>query len=66
MSYVREAGSGGHPPVLHGRAGAQPTPTEVTTDRAPASPRVLEEVMPAACHVGSSMRIILSRLITDG
>jgi IS6 family transposase len=28
-----------------------PRPSEVTTDRAPAYPRVLEEVMPAACHV---------------
>ncbi|HKR49537.1 MAG TPA: IS6 family transposase [Pseudonocardiaceae bacterium] len=26
-------------------------PTEVTTDRAPAYPRVLDEVVPAACHV---------------
>jgi IS6 family transposase len=26
-------------------------PTEVTTDRAPAYPRVLDEVLPAACHV---------------
>jgi IS6 family transposase len=28
-----------------------PRPSEVTTDRAPAYPRVLDEVMPAACHV---------------
>ena len=27
------------------------SPTEVTTDRAPAYPRVLEELGPAACHV---------------
>jgi transposase-like protein len=26
-------------------------PTEVTTDRAPAYPRVIEELIPAACHV---------------
>jgi transposase, IS6 family len=26
-------------------------PTEVTTDRAPAYPRVLDELLPAACHV---------------
>jgi transposase-like protein len=26
-------------------------PTEVTTDRVPAYPRVLDEVLPAACHV---------------
>jgi transposase, IS6 family len=26
-------------------------PTEVTTDRAPAYPRVLDEVVPEACHV---------------
>jgi transposase, IS6 family len=28
-----------------------PRPTEVTTDRAPAYPRVLDELLPAACHV---------------
>ncbi len=28
-----------------------PSPTEVTTDRAPAYPRVLDELVPAACHV---------------
>ena len=28
-----------------------PSPTEVTTDRAAAYPRVLEELVPAACHV---------------
>ena len=28
-----------------------PHPAEVTTDRAPASPRVLDELMPSACHV---------------
>ena len=26
-------------------------PTEVTTDRAPAYPRVLDELVPEACHV---------------
>jgi transposase-like protein len=28
-----------------------PSPTEVTTDRAHANPRVLDELVPAACHV---------------
>jgi transposase, IS6 family len=28
-----------------------PSPTEVSTDRAPAYPRVLDELVPAACHV---------------
>jgi transposase, IS6 family len=28
-----------------------PKPTEVSTDRAPAYPRVLDELLPAACHV---------------
>jgi transposase-like protein len=28
-----------------------PPPTEVNTDRAPAYPRVLDELLPAACHV---------------
>jgi transposase-like protein len=26
-------------------------PTEMSTDRAPAYPRVIEELFPAACHV---------------
>ena len=28
-----------------------PRPSEVSTDRAPAYPRVLDKVLPAACHV---------------
>ena len=28
-----------------------PRPTEVSTDRAPTYPRVLEELLPAACHI---------------
>ena len=28
-----------------------PRPTEVSTDRAPAYPRVLDELLPSACHV---------------
>src|SRR5947199_2709666 len=28
-----------------------PSPSEVTTDRAPVYPRVLEELLPATCHV---------------
>jgi transposase-like protein len=28
-----------------------PCPTEVTTDRAPAYPRVIEQLIPAACHI---------------
>ncbi len=28
-----------------------PSPTEVTTDRAATYPRVLDELLPAACHV---------------
>jgi IS6 family transposase len=31
-----------------------PSPTEVTTDRAPTYPRVVDELLPAACHVPSS------------
>jgi transposase-like protein len=30
---------------------AGPAPLEVTTDRAPVYPRVIDELMPAACHV---------------
>jgi IS6 family transposase len=28
-----------------------PSPTEVSTDQAPAYPRVIEELIPAACHI---------------
>jgi transposase, IS6 family len=28
-----------------------PRPSEVNTDRAPAYPRVLDELLPSACHV---------------
>jgi transposase-like protein len=28
-----------------------PSPTEVTTDRTPAHPRIVDELLPAACHV---------------
>ena len=28
-----------------------PHPTEVSTDRAPAYPRVIDELLPAACHI---------------
>ena len=28
-----------------------PRPTEVSTDRAPAYPRVIDELIPAVCHV---------------
>jgi IS6 family transposase len=31
--------------------GHSPRPAEVSTDRAPAYPRVLDELLPAACHV---------------
>jgi transposase, IS6 family len=33
-----------------------PSPTEVTTDHAPASPQVLDELVPAACHVTEQYR----------
>ena len=33
-----------------------PSPTEVTTDRAAAYPRVLDELVPAACHVTEQYR----------
>jgi transposase-like protein len=33
-----------------------PSPTEVTTDRAPAYPRVLDELLPGACHVTEQYR----------
>jgi transposase-like protein len=44
----------------HGRC-----PSEVTTDRAAAYPRVIEELFPAACHVTpSGTRITPSKPIT--
>lgn len=33
-----------------------PSPMEVTTDHAPAYPRVLDELVPAACHVTEQYR----------
>jgi IS6 family transposase len=33
-----------------------PSPTEVNADRAPAYPRVLDELLPAACHVTEQYR----------
>ena len=33
-----------------------PAPTDVTTDRAPAYPRVLDALLPAACHVTEQYR----------
>jgi transposase, IS6 family len=44
------AGSGGHLPVLHPGAAAR-LATEVTTDRALAYSRALDDLVPAACHV---------------
>ena len=41
-------------------------PTEVTTDRAPAYPRVLDEVVPEACTWWSSTPTIPSKPITAG
>ena len=46
-----EAGLGGHPAILHPRLQHRPSPIEVTTDHAAAYPRVLDELLPAACHV---------------
>ncbi len=39
-------------------------PAEVTTDRAPAYVRVLDELLPAACHVLEQYAKIRSKLIT--
>jgi transposase, IS6 family len=41
-------------------------PVEVTTDRAPAYPRVLDELVPSALHTVEQYATIRSRLITDG
>jgi transposase-like protein len=39
-------------------------PSEVSTDRAPAYPRALDELLPGACHVLEKSRIIRSKPIT--
>jgi transposase-like protein len=41
-------------------------PAEVTTDRAPAYPRILDELIPTACTPSSSTPTTRSRLITGG
>jgi len=41
-------------------------PADVTTDRAPAYPRVPDEPLPAACHVLENTRIIPSHPIMAG
>jgi len=41
-------------------------PAEVTTDRAPAYPRVLDELIPQRCTLSRSTRTIRSRQITGG
>jgi transposase, IS6 family len=41
------------------------SPTEVTTDRAAAYPRVLDELVPAACHI-TEHYATRSKPITDG
>jgi transposase-like protein len=43
-----------------------PSPTEVTTDRVPAYPRVLDELVPDACQSPSTTRTTGSKPITDG
>ena len=44
-----------------------PHPAEVSTDRAPAYPRVVDELLPTACHIVEQCAIIPSRPITaDG
>jgi hypothetical protein len=46
-----EAGSGGHSPILYPCLHHRPRPAEVSTNRAPAYPQVLDELLPSACHV---------------
>ena len=48
---VQEEGLGGHPPFFCHALEHGPHPTEVSTDRAPAYPRVVDELMPTACHI---------------
>jgi IS6 family transposase len=43
-----------------------PRPSEVSTDQAPAYPRVVDELLPAACHVMERYATIRSSPIVDG
>ena len=47
-------------------AAAATVPAEVTTDRGPVYPRVLDELVPRRCTPWSSTRITRSREITGG
>jgi hypothetical protein len=49
--WFQEAGLGGHSPVLHSCPPARPPADRGSTDRAPAYPRAIEELLPTACHV---------------
>jgi transposase-like protein len=42
------------------------SPIQVTTDRATAYPRVLDELVPPASHITAQTRITRSKQITDG
>ena len=64
MSWPRRSGTGGDPPVLRPGTERARRPTEVTTDRAPAYPRVLDELVPEAWHVWSSTPTTPSKLTT--
>jgi IS6 family transposase len=44
---------------------ADTIPAEVATDRAPAYPRVLDELIPQPCIPSSAMRTTRSKPITD-
>jgi IS6 family transposase len=46
--------------------GAGTMPTEITTDRAPAYPRVLDELIPSALHTVERTRTTRSGPITGG
>ena len=50
-SGLPDARPSGHPPIFTHALEYGPSPTEVITDRATAYPRVLDELVPAACHV---------------
>jgi IS6 family transposase len=43
-----------------------PRPTNVTTDRAPAYPRVVDELLPAVCHITEQYANTLSKPIMAG
>ena len=61
-----EAGSGRHCRFFTRALDHKLSPIEVSADHAAAYPRVLDELVPAACHAPSNTETTRSKPITDG